>query len=513
MCAFQKILQSLLFIMVSLLAGCGGGSGGGTTAGIGGTGQIASGTITGFGSIFLNGIKFEGIDTATCVIDGIDSTGINCQTGLQLGMVVEINGDFNSTTGLGNATQVVYNDDVDGPVSGIAPTPPGPSDVTRTFSVLNTPVLIDSASTKFLGSKGFDDLADGDVVEVSGFFDSTGLLHATYVNTRPAPFVENSTQVEVKGNVSGTVPANGASTTGDTFVVTGFSNTSVNVTIAGTFDLDDMPGGIVQNDDFVEVRGTYDSVTNTVTADRVQLEDSAVGNDGDEVSIEGLITDFNDPSDFKVDGLQVDAGMGAEFSPATLETQLADGIKVEVEGTISGTTLIAEKVESRDNDIKVEARVSEQPDENAGTLTVQFGTGDTLVILVDSQTQMEDKIDPTQNLNLGIINVDDFLEIRGFLNPDPMIDVTASEIRRNTLDDDVLQGPVDSVVPDTSVTILGVLFSSDTGTEYEVNNGPSDRTTFYTNVKPGCIVKVQDGDNPTPPDGFADEMDLEGTCP
>ena len=523
--AFQRLLQSTFIALAVLLTGCGGGSGGGSVAsgGIGGTGQIASGTITAFGSIFVNGIEFKNIGTATCTIDGASVPGSNCQSSLQLGMVVKVNGTFDSTTGTGTTTQVVYNDDVDGPVSNILPTTAnlGPADVTRTFTVLNTKVQIDSASTKFTsttGTKGFRTLTDTDVVEVSGFFDSNGLLHATYIEVKPT-FTNNTTKVEIKGSVSMTNPAGGASAAGDSFDVTGTNNIPINVVIAsssqvpGGADLSDMPGGVVQKNTLVEVRGTYDSATKTITADRVQPDDTSIGGDGDEVNIEGLVTDFVSQGNFKVAGQQVDA-TSAIFSPLTLMSQLANGIKVEVEGHISGTTLNATKVESRGNDIKIEAKVLSK-DPAANTVTVQFASGDALVVQVDNQTQMEDKTNAVQNLKVSNFNAGDFLEIRGFINTDTMIDVTASQIRRTTPDDDVLEGPLDSASGvSNSVSILGVNFTTDPVNTDFSGSGVSDSATFYNKAQGGCIVKVEDGDVPTTnPNGVADEISLEGSCP
>jgi len=144
--------------------------------------------------------------------------------------------------------------------------------------------------------------------------------------------------------------------------------------------------------------------------------------------------------------------------------------------------------------------------------TLQFASGDSLVVLLNNQTQMEDKTDTTPALNLSIIQPGDFLEIRGFLNTDPMIDVTASEIRRNTPDDDVLQGPLDDPVTTGVVSILRVQFTTDViNTSFD--DGNSDSATFYSVVQPGCIVKVEDGDAPaTLPDSIADEISLE-SCP
>ena len=498
MSAFQKVLLPVLVIFTSLLTSCGGGSGGGSVAGIGGTGQIASGTITGFGSIFVNGIEFFDIDSATCVIDDNDSTG-NCQANLQLGMVVKITGTNDGSTG--NATQIIYNDDIDGPISGLVALIPG--NVTRTFTVLGTTVLIDSASTAFAGSKGFSDLADTDLVEVSGFFDNNGVLNATFVKYQGS-LQFGSTMTELKGSVTATTPTSGATSTGDTFVVNG-----ITITLLSSTDLSAMNGS-VSTGNIVDVRGTLNAAT-AIDADRVKPEDDMIGNEGDDVSIEGLVTGFINTGNFRVNGQQVDAS-AATLSPGNL--QLANGIKVEVEGNITGGTLVAGRVESRGNDIKINATVFSK-DATANTVTLQFGNGNTLTVLLNNQTQTEDKMGGAMTgLNLTGIQPGDYLEIRGFLNTDPAVPVVASELRRNTLDNDLLQGPVDSAVTNVSVTILGMTFTSDGNTEFEVNDAGSTSTNFYNTVNPGCIVKIQDGENPTtPPDGVADEMDLEGSCP
>ncbi len=500
MCAFHNVMRSALIIFASALAGCGGGAGGGgTTAGIGGTGQIASGTITAFGSVFVNGIEFFDIDTATCIIDGNDSTGTNCQSNLELGMVVKVTGAVNGAQG--NATQIVYDDDIDGPITGILPLTPGPADVTRTFTIFGIPVLIDSATTTFSGSKDFNTLTNNDVVELSGFFDNSGVLHATYAKFR-GTLALGTTTVEIHGTVSGTTPAGGASNGGDTFTVNG-----ITVTIQPGADLSDMPGGTVSNGDLVEVRGILQSST-AIDADRIEPEDANIGSDGDEASIEGLVTHFTgNLNGFRVDGQRVDAST-ATLEPGSL--QIDNGVKVEVEGTISGSTLIATRVEARGNDIKLEATVSAK-DASANTVTLQFASGDTVTVQLNNQTQMEDRTGAATNMMLSHINIGDFLEIRGFLSTDPMVPVVASEIRRNSIDDDILEAPVDSFVPDTSFTLLGVSFGTDSNTSFEDETGSLTRSGFYAKLATGCVVKVQD-DNAPPPDGVADEVELE-SCP
>ena len=70
--------RTLLLPLVIALSSCGGGGGGGgggglaavsTGGGIGGTGVTSSGTVDGFGSIFVNGVEYE-TDEAQILIDG-----------------------------------------------------------------------------------------------------------------------------------------------------------------------------------------------------------------------------------------------------------------------------------------------------------------------------------------------------------------------------------------------------------------------------------------------------------
>ena len=76
----RRWLQGLLFLAAGVLAGCGGGGEGGV--GTGGTGTYALGTITGFGSIIVNGVRFD--DSAASVLDDDDAT--RSRDELKLGM-------------------------------------------------------------------------------------------------------------------------------------------------------------------------------------------------------------------------------------------------------------------------------------------------------------------------------------------------------------------------------------------------------------------------------------------
>ena len=119
-------LRTLLISTFMALAviSCGGGS---TAGGIGGTG-VGQGPVTGFGSIYVSGIKYE-TDSAGYTEE---DTSANLNN-LEVGMFVTVVHDGN-----GNATAVVYDDNAEGPITS------GPDLTTNTFEVLGLTVQVDN---------------------------------------------------------------------------------------------------------------------------------------------------------------------------------------------------------------------------------------------------------------------------------------------------------------------------------------------------------------------------------
>jgi len=489
MTAFKLIAGSALLALFTGLVACGGGGGGGTqTAGIGGTGKIASGSITKFGSIFVNGVEYD-INNATCSVDDSDVSG-NCQINLALGMVVTVEGTVSGATG--TASKVVFDANVEGPVVSLTT---GMDGLTKSFSVLGVSVSVDKAVTLFddsFAGFSFDTLTANNVVEVSGFFDAGGTLQATYIEKKSDAAVFGTTPVELKGSASN-VTGNGGPN--DSFTLNG-----VTVTLLAGVDLSDMPGNRVSNGDFVEAKGILTGAA-SMDANRVEPESQTVGMDGDDVSIEGLISNFSgDLSNFQVAGQTVNAS-GSSLEPTTL--QLANGLKVEVEGTLNGTTLVADTIEARGNDIKIDATVSTM---TTSSLTVLLGDG-SITVSVNNQTKIEDSTGVVENPSLSDLNSGDFVEIRGF---EDIAGVVASEIHRDSPDNILLQGPVDSSSPGTSITVLGVTFSTDGSTNFQDSNEapyPGGSGAFYSGLSAGTItvVKIKDSNG----DGTAEEVDQE----
>jgi len=316
----------LLVICSNMLVACGGDSSD-TTAGIGGTG-IVSGQITGFGSIHVNGGKFE-TDTSRFDVDGDTSAD---QSDLAVGMVVRLrveveNGVFGNT-----ALEVVYDDEIEGPLTNVMNSGP----TIKTGTIFGKTITFDQASTIFvdtsfntIGQNG--DLLAEDVIEVSGFRTSETEIAATYVRFKE-DLRPGITEVELRGlikTLAGTPPD-------ETFVI---DNIGITTNIATELEV---PNGMLVDGLYVEVEGVIQTPT-SVLAEEVEQEDEDFDDDIAKISLEGVVSGFtNINSDFFVGSQRVNAST-AELIPGGLI--IADDLKVEVEGQVTGGLLIADEVE------------------------------------------------------------------------------------------------------------------------------------------------------------------------
>ena len=304
------------FVAALLLSACGGGGGGsvaaaGPTVGIDRSGNSV-GTVSGFGSVFVNGIEFS-TSGAAITKDGQSAS----ERDLRVGQVVTVIGSRDDARAIGTATQIVFDDNVEGPVTE--------RDVANNrIVVLGQTVLVD-ASTVFddsISPAGLDGLMLNDVLEVSGFTDSAGVIHATRIERKPP-----GGSIEV----TGTVAAIDVS-------AKQFSIGSQRIDYASA-TLADFSSANPANGQRVEVRGSVVVATGVVLATRVELKSAnLIGNTGQQSEIEGLITRFANAQEFDVSGQMVTTTSSTLFDGGS-SSALAVGVKVEVEGTIANGAL------------------------------------------------------------------------------------------------------------------------------------------------------------------------------
>ncbi len=160
-------LAVLVSTLLSTFAvACGGGGSISFGGGIGGTG-IVIGVITGFGSVEVEGVRFD-TTNATISIDGEPAT----EADLDIGMLVKVVGEIADDGATGVATAIELESVVAGPIAEIFQGANG-------ARVLRDQVVVD-ADTVFSGID-FATARLGDRIAVTGLIGADGTVRATHV--------------------------------------------------------------------------------------------------------------------------------------------------------------------------------------------------------------------------------------------------------------------------------------------------------------------------------------------
>jgi hypothetical protein len=461
-------IQAFLAVAFLILAAsCGGGGGASSSGGIGGSGLTgaSSGAVQGFGSIFVNEVEFE---TSSAEIE-IEGVGGFLEDDLREGMVVKVEGTFDDNGVDGSAEKIKYDDNLKGPISSVTTSAQGS---VKTLVVMVQTIIVEDGVTRFDDSDAdLDEFADlgpgnvGNVVEVSGFTNFDGSIRATYIQKRAddLPTFLAGNDLEIMGTVS-TVNFNPP----DSFEINGLTIVFTGVTPRN---------GTLAIGALVEVKGD-DLVGNTLSATDVEIKPAGLGvDDADKAEVEGFVSNLNlVAKTFEVNGQLVNYST-ANFVGGT-EAELAEGVKVEAEGSISGGILRAVKIEFEDS-VRFEAN-ADTVNAEAGTLTLENLPG--IEVQVDDLTEFDD-VDDLSGISSG-----NNLKIRGRRASPTSTTVIASEIELKDTDPDdrtIIQGPVDSFVKFISVTIIGVVVDTTT-----IDDGFNE-AEFYNRLNVGDLVKAR----------------------
>ena len=473
----------LIVILVACLTACGGGSttpGSGAIGGITGTGVfVAFGTVTGIGSVIVNGVEYD-TSAATFTIDG----NLGSQDDLSVGDVVLVKGTIDDDNTNAVASSVEFDDNVEGPIAA-------ESIGVNSFVVLGQTVIVDDVETSFdddINPPSLAGLADGDIVEVTGLVMNGGAIAATRIERKiPAP----GDQFEVTGVVSEPVTA---TTFKITDLVVDF------VALSATFD--NFPGGrSVMAGDPVEVKGdTTLGPAGELRATRVEFKgERLAGDEGDHGEIEGFITRFGSDEDFDIGEVTVMTIPGETEFEGGDASDLGMNVKVEVEGEYDASdVLVATKVQIKlGKAVRITALVDDVvlPDD-----LVLLGITIETESLV---TRFEDKTNVVRE-DFGIDDINrsvDYVEVRG--HEIPHADgsglgsgiVFAAILERDDPDTEtIIQGFVQSV-SDPDFMILGVKVKTDGNTKFreETSGSVNDITAadFFGTNRTGSLIKAK----------------------
>lgn len=346
------------WLAAALLAvGCGGGG-----VGSGGTGAplaraTGTGTITGFGSVVIDGIRYDDSD-ARAVAETQPGVVVGATLALGQSVEVELDGDERLASIAVEARLVA-------PVDAVGPG--------AAFSALGQTVRINGDPdigpvTLFAAPlQGLGSLARGDVVEVHGVIRSGAggdVLQATRIERRSAA----PSQWRVVGRAAGVGQAS-------------FSIGGLTIERAGAALL---PAGVELLDgQTVRVFGTTAGAPGRLRASEVRVFERASSAALD-AQVGGTVDDF-DGSRFSVNGVRVEVG-SAQIVPAG--RTLADGVYARVRGAYRDAdgVLVASRIQLRNRADAAPVELAGSAvavDAAAATLRVR----DTLVYFADARLQ------------------------------------------------------------------------------------------------------------------------------
>lgn len=456
----KKSIFSL--VIASALAGCGGSSTSATSPTSSPTATKTTGVITGFGSVFINGVEYE---TDSTEISTDDNAGAS-ETDLQVGMIITLNGEVNEDGTTGNASSIHYDEQIKGPLDSI-------DLIGNSLSVLGQTILFDDLTS--LDNLILIELMPGDFLEISGFFDADGNLYATRIEKET-----ESTQLKVQGMVDMLDTVNNIFT---------LSNLTIDYSSAEF-------NGFVEADladgQEVRVKGLSSALSNEIfVVSEIKLKESNEEHeDGDDKHTEGFITSFESSSSFIVNDIHVITDENTEFEHGSADSLLLN-VRVKVKGEFNATgDLLAKeiRIHQRSN-LNLEGAVQEV-NLDLSTVTVLD-----VVFEISNQTKMKDESDRGERFfDLADLTVGDFVEIKGFIDNEGH-NIATKMKRENKNEDDEhetkLKGTVSNII-DFSFDIVGVNVSTNENTLFEGTDGDDvTQVTFFEQLQDDMLVEVK----------------------
>lgn len=379
MLQFQPFRALIVLMAALVLSACGGGGGGGASSSLSPS-TVYAGPISGFGSVIVNGVRFDTVGSSMVDDDGNEIT----REDLRLGMTVTVKGDADDSTLRGTATQLSLTHGTSGVISTI-------DKDNDTLTLLGQTVTTDPA-TAYQGVAAFDSLNVGDLIEVYGVIQADGSLLATLIEKKS---VINA--IRLMGRMTGLDPQTSTFMVGTLVVDYG----SANVT------------GTLAEGKLVKIKAGAGALSgNVLTAESVKVaEGAALGVPvaaGAYLKIKGVADSA------PVNGVLTVSGVPVDVSKAVLDggVAIAAGQYMEVKGTWSGTILEATKVEFEGYD--------SDRNELYGPVTSVTTVGSQTLAVINGVT-VDVSLATFEHGSLAGLLPGSYVEIKGFVQGDILI--------------------------------------------------------------------------------------------
>ena len=349
-------------------------------------GKTTSGVISGFGSVFVNGVEYD-TGGASVSLDGTAST----ESDLKVGMVVTLSGEVDPNGLTGIASSISFTDETEGFVTAVYDAGTGTMGIMGQTVHITTDTLFDS-DVPGTAAPTAASLVVGDSVEVSGFSSGNGDIYATRIALKPAK--QAGEEIELKGVVANSLAGS-------------FKLGNLTVSYDNTTTME-VGNGIVDGL-YVEVKFLND--TNTLAnlggaspallASKIELEDDGKkgeqGKEGEEAELQGKVTAIDLANNkFMLNGQMVYITDATKYEDgvSNSSSDIVAGGNVEVEGmyNVEGD-LVAEKVHfgSDEADIIETSGTVISYDATAKVISfTETGTLATVQVTVDNMTIVKD---------------------------------------------------------------------------------------------------------------------------
>jgi uncharacterized protein DUF5666 len=421
-----------------------------------------SGVITGFGSVFVNGVEYE--TTSTDV--STDDNDAASESDLQVGMIITLTGSVNDDGTTGTADAIHYEEQVKGPLDSI-------DLAANSLVILGQTVIFDELTT--LDNLVLIDLAPGDFLEISGFMNADDQLYATRIEKETA--VDT---IKVEGDISM------LDAVAKTFKL---ADLTVNYTNASFVNITEAD---LANDLAVRVKGDASALVDGVfTVTQIKAEQQEVQHsEGDNRQLEGVITTFDSSASFVVNDITVITDATTEYEHGTADS-LALNVRVKIKGVFDANdNLLAKEIRIQQRtDLKLEGAI-QAINLDLNTLAVLD-----VIFTVDDQTKMHDESDQGERFfSLADLTVGDFVEVKGFVDDSGNNIATKLERRNEDSNRDTeLKGIVRDInTTDFNFTIVDVMIATTSTTLFEGTSGDNvDQQVFFEQLSDGMAVEVE----------------------
>lgn len=431
--------RTLISIVVSAaLAGCSSG----TTD----TSDTTVGVITGFGSVYVNGVEYETNGTSFDIDEANGS-----ENDLAVGQVVTLKGSVNADGATGTATNISFADNVEGVVIAAIIA----ADGTGTLDVMGQTVTV-TATTMFdtdvVSIADMASISAGNLVEVSGYSMGDGNIVATHIEVKAAAF--SGQEMEVKGLVSSL--DSGAKTFNIGSLVVEYGSAIM-----------DLEGKTLVNGLYVEAKTVTALAGYIMTASRVEIEDDGDMDmdmaEGEEIEMSGPV--LAKGADYIVINGQrfyftgiLDDDSDIAFADITVGMY----IEVEAYADSQGRLIVTEAELEDEGDISITAHI----DANGINLTNKTITILGQTVKVSNSTVFKDEQDegvtPVRYFHIDDLAAGDLIELEFYVDTDGSIIATLVEREDDTMSASsfILEAKLEAVDA-SSFTLGGITFNED----------------------------------------------------